>query len=167
MHDRAHIHPPQCRFCGGTEFWDLGSGPVQSLSFDRKTGKHSCYWSFHATVRCTKCHATFNAELPPGRRDGAGVNWHLGRGWPPARPGRRVRRVLSLVSGSRSSIRSGGDIRCHDGDEPDPLHPRSVTEVDAHPPGVEPVPPGLRVRVGVHARRLRRPGRTELPPQST
>ena len=78
MHERASTHPKSCRFCGHAEFWRLYDGPVHSSGADRE-GRRFSEWTWYYVARCTKCHATFNAESRNKEGDGEKLEWHLGR----------------------------------------------------------------------------------------
>jgi len=77
-HPRSAVHPKACRFCGGSDFWELQRGPVHSSGVDRE-GRHFSAWEFFVVVRCVKCHATFNAKSSGPESDGEALEWHLGR----------------------------------------------------------------------------------------
>jgi hypothetical protein len=77
-HPRAEVHPKSCRFCGGPDFWQISRGPVHRSGVDHD-GRHFSVWEFVFTVRCMKCHATFNAASDNDVSDGDVLTWHLGR----------------------------------------------------------------------------------------
>jgi hypothetical protein len=73
---RATVHPERCRFCGSTEFWNLGVGISSGVNV--KTGERSSW--IDRTVRCVKCHATFNTFEGESRPIHSHERiWRLGR----------------------------------------------------------------------------------------